>query len=346
MNKLNRSIKIIEKHQSPQGAYIASPNFSQYGYCWFRDGSFIAAAMARAGKTESAEKFFRWGFQVIAGQKPRIEKILHIKNELITHGDLLPTRYNLDGTLTLDDWPNGQSDGYGTFLWALGKYAQSEFIKENLELIELVVRYLEKVWKIPCYDVWEENSEGIHTSTLFSIAAGLQAAGRILQRETGWVEIVNFIEKKLVKDGRLRKSTLSDDVDASLIWGAVPFELFPLDYPLISNTVTVIEERLYFNGGLKRYSTDTYYGGGSWILLASNLGQYYAKTGKREKAEIIKKWVESHFDAEGLPEQVPEFLIDERKYPEWVNLWGEIAKPLLWSHANYLELLFDLEGKA
>ncbi|ACR80659.1 MULTISPECIES: glycoside hydrolase family 15 protein [Kosmotoga] len=346
MNKLSRSIKIIEKHQSPQGAYIASPNFSQYGYCWFRDGSFVAATMARAGKVESAEKFFRWGFQVIADQKPRIEKLLTTPGELITHKDLLPTRYNLNGTLTQDDWPNGQSDGYGTFLWALGKYAPSEFIKENLELIELVVRYLEKVWKIPCYDVWEENPDGIHTSTLLSIAAGLKAAERILHKETGWVEIVNFIERKLVKDGRLRKSTLSDDVDASLIWGAVPFELFSIDDQLVVNTVKAIDEKLYINGGVKRYSADTYFGGGSWILLASNLGQYYAKTGEREKAEFIKEWVEFHFDAEGLPEQVPEFLIDERKYSEWVNQWGEIAKPLLWSHANYMELLLDLKGKA
>ncbi|RKX49993.1 MAG: glycoside hydrolase [Thermotogae bacterium] len=339
------SIQIIHTNQSPQGAYIASPNFSQYGYCWFRDGSFIAAAMARAGNMESAEKFFRWGFQIIAGQKPRIEKLLATSNDFITHNDLLPTRYNLDGTLTSDDWPNGQSDGYGTFLWAVEKYAPQDLIDENRGLIELLSKYLIKVWRIPCYDVWEENPGGIHTSTLFSIAAGLRAAEKILHRETGWIEIMSFIEKELMECNRLKKSTLSSDVDASLIWGAVPFELFPIDNPVMVNTVKSIENRLYVNGGVKRYSTDTYFGGGSWILLSATLAQYYVRSGELEKAKIIKKWIESHFNDKGLPEQVPEYLIDSAKYPEWVELWGEIARPLLWSHANYLELLLDLEGK-
>ncbi|MDK2945739.1 MAG: hypothetical protein PWP02_438 [Thermosipho sp. (in: thermotogales)] len=345
MNFLEYSIQILRTNQSLQGAYIASPNFSQYGYCWFRDGSFIAAAMARAGGKKSAERFFIWGFKIIDNQRSKIEKILMNSVDIISHEDLLPTRYNLDGTLTLDDWPNGQSDGYGTFLWALEKYASKELIDNNIELIELISKYLKKVWKIPCYDVWEENPDGIHTSTLFSIAAGLRAAEKILHKETGWKEIMDFIEKELVENGRLKKSTLSKDVDASLIWGVVPFELFQIDNEVMVNTIKAIEKKLYINGGVKRYSTDTYYGGGSWILLSANLAQYYIRNGELNKAKEIKKWIENHFNEKGLPEQIPEYLIDSSKYNEWVELWGEIARPLLWSHANYLELLLDLEGK-
>jgi len=33
-----KSIEILEKYQSPSGAFIASPNFKVYKYCWFRDG--------------------------------------------------------------------------------------------------------------------------------------------------------------------------------------------------------------------------------------------------------------------------------------------------------------------
>ncbi|OAA31573.1 hypothetical protein AT15_05730 [Kosmotoga arenicorallina S304] len=346
MNFFERSLQIIHANQSKHGAYVASPNFSQYGYCWFRDGSFISAAMARAGNKKSANKFFRWGFRVISEQKAQIERLLAASHELITHKDLLPTRYNLDGSLTSDDWPNGQSDGYGTFLWAVEKYAPQDLLNENRELIEILSKYLIKVWNIPCYDVWEENPEGIHTSTLFSIAAGLRAAEKILDKETEWIEVMSFIERELSKDGRLKKSSLSDDVDASLIWGAVPFELFPVDHPAIVNTVKAIEEKLYINGGVKRFSTDTYFGGGSWILLSATLAQYYTRSGEFEKARAIRKWIESHFDSKGLPEQVPEHLIDSSKYPEWLGRWGEIARPLLWSHANYLELLLDLGGKS
>jgi len=100
------------------------------------------------------------------------------------------------------------------------------------------------------------------------------------------------------------------------------------------------------NGGVKRYSSDTYFGGGSWILLSAVLGQYCFRRGEFKRAEQIRKWIEKHFDAQGLPEQVPEYLIDDSKYCEWVQRWGEIAKPLLWSHACYLDLLSDMEGRA
>nr|MBI2904378.1 glycoside hydrolase [Chloroflexota bacterium] len=40
-----QSIEIILRNQTASGAYLASPNFPTYHYCWFRDGSFIAYAM-------------------------------------------------------------------------------------------------------------------------------------------------------------------------------------------------------------------------------------------------------------------------------------------------------------
>ena len=55
------SIQLIESLQDPTGAYPASPTFSAYqGYCWLRDGSFIADAMSAAGRFASAEAFFGW----------------------------------------------------------------------------------------------------------------------------------------------------------------------------------------------------------------------------------------------------------------------------------------------
>ena len=39
-----------------------------------------------------------------------------------------------------------------------------------------------------------------------------------------------------------------------------------------------------------------------------------------------------------LPEQVAENLNAPDYYPTWVEHWGEIAAPLLWSHAKYIIL--------
>jgi hypothetical protein len=44
-----------------------------------------------------------------------------------------------------------------------------------------------------------------------------------------------------------------------------------------------------------------------------------------------------------LPEQVPQTLNNEAYYQPWVERWGKIAQPLLWSHAMYL-LLVEVLG--
>ncbi|MDD5684073.1 MAG: glycoside hydrolase family 15 protein, partial [Mesotoga sp.] len=170
MDLIERSIKIIEENQSEAGSYVASPNFSQYGYCWFRDGSFTAHAMQKAGKKESAEKFIRWGLNVLKRYRHSLEEAAFGPRSDLSI--LLPTRYTLDGFVSEDDWTNAQSDGYGTFLWIVAENPQL-LDESDLEICDLCAKYLEGVWEIPCYDVWEEFPTMIHTSTLISIVAGL-----------------------------------------------------------------------------------------------------------------------------------------------------------------------------
>ena len=45
MDLYHRSIDIIKENQAASGAYVASPSFPTYHYCWLRDGSYIAYAM-------------------------------------------------------------------------------------------------------------------------------------------------------------------------------------------------------------------------------------------------------------------------------------------------------------
>ncbi|MEP6895352.1 MAG: hypothetical protein ABI986_07075 [Chloroflexota bacterium] len=39
-----------------------------------------------------------------------------------------------------------------------------------------------------------------------------------------------------------------------------------------------------------------------------------------------------------MPEQVAENLNVPDYYPTWVERWGDVASPLLWSHAKYIIL--------
>ena len=59
------SIEVILGNQSKTGAYIACPTFPTYQYSWFRDGAYIAFAMALFGEHESSARFHEWAAEVV-----------------------------------------------------------------------------------------------------------------------------------------------------------------------------------------------------------------------------------------------------------------------------------------
>ena len=150
-----RSVEIITAGQDASGAYVASPTFPQYAYCWLRDGSFIADAMSRAGEVASAEAFFDWIARVVES------------------GNGFDARYTLAGDRDPATWPHRQNDGWGLWLWALREHcARHGGGSRWAEAAERTAAELERVRLEPCVDWWEER-EGVHTATLACIAAGL-----------------------------------------------------------------------------------------------------------------------------------------------------------------------------
>lgn len=346
-NLLQRSIEIILQNQSESGAYIASPKFPNYRYCWFRDGAFIAYAMNLVGEHNSAARFHAWVAGVIDHHQPLIENAISKakRGEPLGAEDVLNTRYDLDGKPADGDWPNFQLDGFGTWLWALNEHKRltgSELPAPWLEAARLVAAYLAALWRLPCYDCWEEFPDKRHTYTLAAIHGGLRAYSSLSRTNFASIleEIIMQINTTRVADGHFTKFLGSNDLDANLISLAVPYQLVNPQDPVMLATISAIESELRSNhGGVRRYSADTYYGGGDWILLTAWLGWYYARIGQRTKAEEALSWVEAQADAAGqLPEQVPSDISSPEYYQEWENRWGPIAKPLLWSHAMYLIL--------
>jgi len=54
--------------------------------------------------------------------------------------------------------------------------------------------------------------------------------------------------------------------------------------------------------------------------------------------------MEGAADLDGsLPEQVSRNLMVPGQFQYWTDLWGPVAKPLLWSHAMYLIARIRLE---
>jgi GH15 family glucan-1,4-alpha-glucosidase len=340
-----RSIEIIQRNQSPSGAYVASPNFSNYHYCWFRDGSFIAYAMDVVGQRESSARFHAWAAAAVNARAGLVRRAVDKarRGETLTGADVLHTRYSLNGQDGIQEvWPNFQLDGFGTWLWALGEHtrrAEGALPAEWLRAAALVADYLTALWTRPCYDCWEEFPDQVHTHTLAAIFGGLEAYGRLAAADQSPTlhAIHQFIWDHALAEGHFVKHSRSNAVDASLLGLATPYRVVQPGDPLMRATVARIEVDLARGGGLHRYAADTYYGGGEWVLLTAWLSWYYAELGEAAKAQAALRWVEAQADSQGqLPEQVPTHLIDPSYLQPWRERWGEIATPLLWSHAQYL----------
>lgn len=343
------SIRVIKENQYPSGAYIASPNVDDYAYCWFRDGAFIAYAMDLVGEHDSARRFHQWAVNTIRNHEDVVSRALDKvrQGQSLIPDDVLHTRYTLDSEVGKEEWPNFQLDGFGTWLWALTEHIRAssfEDLPESWEqIIRLVVTYLGALWPYPNYDCWEEFGDKVHPSTLGAIYGGLRAASDVLD-DPSISEPLDAIREavleKGVREGHLVKYFGSNEVDANLIGISTPYRLLEPDDSIMQATVARIEAELrQEEGGVHRYGKDTYYGGGEWVLLTAWLGWYYGELGQVAKTRKLLEWVEAQASESGdLPEQVPIHLIDPDRLEYWLTRRGEIALPLVWSHAKYLIL--------
>jgi GH15 family glucan-1,4-alpha-glucosidase len=337
------------------------------------------------GEHDSAKAFFRWvnatlsknriahvGHASDAGyigneqREWRERSVEHVRHSL-------RARWTLDGERDNSEWPNYQPDGYGAWLWALDEHIRRtgdlDLWEESREIAEYVVSCISQVWLMPSSDCWEENPEKVHTSTLACIGGGVEKIARRMCDEQGLAladTIKDYVLRHGVFNGRLAKfcsnerqgeqwppeecthagPSIGDSVDASLLWAALPYGLFDVNNPLIVRTVSAIERSLVSEQGVHRYATDTYYGGGLWLIHTAWLGWYYCETADLEKALECLAWMEGQATEDYcLPEQVSRDLIDPTLYEPWVACWGLSANPLLWSHAMYLILHRALEAR-
>lgn len=342
---VSQSTSVIQENQAEGGGFLACPTFENYRYSWFRDGAYIAYSMDLMGEHSNARRFHTWAAEVIASKSQVVHQALEIleKTGEPSPTEYLHTRYTLEGNEDQEDWPNNQLDGLGTWVWSLREHARLTGEPLPISLLEsaaLAVKYTSALWRYPCSDCWEEFPDQIHTYTLASIYAGVNAFSELTGRDLHQAAdpIRQAILEEGIREGSLIKYLGSDQVDANLIALAVPYQILEPDHPVMAATVQRIESELTA-GGVHRYRGDTYYGGGEWILLTAWLGWYWAERGDLGRARELLEWVEAQADGAGqLPEQVPVDLNDPDSYPIWEERWGEIAKPLLWSHAKYLIL--------
>ncbi len=185
------SINLIKRNQAASGAYIASPGYDTYAYCWLRDGAFIASAMDAHGHHRSAEAFHRWAATTVVDHAHKVEDLeANLEHALKGTGDplrplddryVLHTRFTIDGKEGHESWGNFQLDGYGFWLTSIAQHivATDSDPTPYSAAIDLVCSYLEITWRRPCYDSWEEYPSRRHMATWAAIANGLHEAGEL-----------------------------------------------------------------------------------------------------------------------------------------------------------------------
>jgi len=354
---------LITSLQDPGGAFPASPTFPAYrGYAWLRDGSFTAEGVSRYGDVASADRFHDWVARTLAARSDEVAALVRDRAEgrAIPVERMLPTRFTFDGANGSDLWWEFQTDGYGTWLWSVVAHAGRHGLPLDRwrDGIAVATAYLVAFWDLPCYDWWEEHVEQQHVSTLGAVYAGLVGVvdAQVLPGpetdEAGAVaeSIRSLVRTRATTTGRapggaphLVKWLGATAVDGSLPACIVPFGLVEPGSALATATVAAVRADLDVCGGVHRFWADVFYGGGQWPLLSCLLGWNLAAAGDREGALVHLIWAADQAAPFGdLPEQVAHHLLHPELLEEWVDRWGPVATPLLWSHGMFLILADEL----
>ena len=349
------SIDLLLTYQQPEGGFLACPNFSNYQYVWFRDGSFCAYALDLCGETQQADRFHQWVMMVLRRYQKKMQNCI----QQSTNGILLPadeclhSRFTAEGLEIPGHWGHHQLDGLGTWVWAYEQHLQTtqqSVPQENISLLELVRDYLAALWRFPCSDCWEENENQISTHTLGAVFAGMNAIANLLDDAKAKAcaeDIQKFLLEQAVVDGHLTKTLHAGEaVDANLLFLATPYEVISVDDVRFQATLSLVKKDLTSKeGGVKRYLSDTYYGGGEWLLLSACLGWVACSAGDIPFANHLLTWIESQATVDlELPEQVAKNLNNPAYLQVWTDRWGSVATPLLWSHAQYLILYHAIQN--
>lgn len=371
---VERSLEVILQYQDPSGAFPAAPGYPTYQYSWIRDGTFIADTLDRYGHHDAATAFHRWTARTIEQRRTRIDELAALEpRERPPDRLILPTRYALDGSDPTPDWGNFQLDGYGFWLTGIARHlhATGSTPAPYIEAVRTVVDYLTLTCRLPCFDCWEEYPNRHHTTTLAAISKGLLDAADLLQdaeiaatasallddlitHGTNHDALTKFADPQPTNATRQihteptepaavaghehpGKPLAPGAIDASALLVIGAFGPIAPTSPIAAATLAKIEADLVVDGGVRRYLGDEYYGGGLWVLLSGALATVLAERDEAGAARFVLTWIEAQADPLGnLPEQVPIALQYPDLYPPWVDRWGPIGRPLLWSHAMYL----------
>ena len=376
-----RSLLTIRTNVDNNGAILAANdsdvetyNGDTYSYVWPRDGALTAYSLDISGFSELTRRFY------------------FFMKELMDPGGYFLHKYTPDGTLgsTWLPWVSDgtvqlpiQEDETALILVGLWKHYNEhrdvEYIADFYRRViksgaDFLVTYRnpETGLPLPSWDLWEER-RGIHTFTVATVWAGLQAAARFAdlfgEREmadkysTAAEEIKRamvrhlylpnlgrYVRTAYIKGGPNRapgsplELEYDTKIDASLV-GIWYFGVFDPNDERVQSTMKAVRDRLWVKtdvGGLARYENDTYHQvsqdvdtvpGNPWFVCTLWLAQYEILLAKSR--EELKPALE-------LVHWVVDHALPSGVLAEQVNPFKDdplSVSPLTWSHSELLSTI-------
>jgi GH15 family glucan-1,4-alpha-glucosidase len=361
-----RCLKILLKHRTKHGSFLASISYPWYNFSWLRDNYWCASSLDIIGQNEEAEEVYLWMDKVISKSRKKISELMNInKNspEFYSNKYHIGACFNPDGSdKEKIDYGYRQYDGPALFLIGLTEHIEATgnewLIDKCKNSIDVSIDYLSRVWDTPCFDVWEEFGSYIHSYDIGVILAAFRIINRFVKRKNiknlckkmNDYLLKNFVKKDVVKKMRVDNDPIG--IDASSLWMFTKFNILELGDRMVKNTVKAIQKRLgdvapkryFLEKKIKGKKVDTYYGGGRWLPLACALGEYYLSIGSINKAMNSLLWCYFHRTEKGfLPEQSVDEVFDKNSLGSWTITHKGPACPLAWSHASFLTLYEKLK---
>ena len=336
-----------------------------YSYCWPRDGALATYALIKAGHSGISRRFFDF-----------CAKVIH-QDGYFLH------KYNPDGSLASSwlPWITDhtarlpiQEDETALVVWAFWKHFEKfrdiEFVAGHyrptiMKAAAFLADYVDPETGLPkpSHDLWEERW-GVHTWTVATVIAGLEAAARFAAAFGEWpmnaryARTADRMRDALLehlwseKDGRFARClTAGADgnerdmtVDASLS-GLVLFGVLDPHDPKVEATLKAVRDHLAVRtkvGGIARYEGDAWHR----AVAASKTipgNPWFVCTLWMIRCDIARARTIEELDAslEGMEWVarwcLPSGVLAEQLHPETGEPLG--VSPLSWSHAEVMTAL-------
>ncbi len=369
---VKKSLFVIKAHCDERGSILASGDSSifnygrdYYCYCWPRDAAYAIWPLIRMGIFGEARAFFEFARSTMHRDGYLMHKYQPDRAIGSTWHPLVHGRRT---ELAI------QEDETASVLFMLGEYFRASKDKRLIEsfydtFIEpsatFLTKFIDESTGLPhaSYDLWEQKFL-TSTYTVCTVIAALDSASMLATAcdhpddASRYKRAAEAIRGHLLTlyspEGYFRKGFLlqengdlehDDTLDISNLYGPYMYAELPLDSEEMKSTFEHVQQKLYNTsplGGVIRYPGDDYflskpqYGGNPWIVCTLWFAQYLNAIGKKDEAKRLLQWASDR--------ALPSGVLSEQFDPETGSTLG--VAPLVWSHAEYINTVLDIEDIA